>query len=80
MLALKYANAEVWRADAMQRKNGISDAEIQQRRAKAQQFYLQQDKQPDADTLADHELFILGKMTQDEYEHYLLCKHQTSAA
>lgn len=76
---MKYANAEAWRADAMQRENGILDDEIQQRRAIAQQFYLQQHEQPDADTLADHELFILGKMTQDEYEHYLLCKHQGPA-
>jgi len=71
----KYQTAEAWRNDAMQRDNGVSDAESVQRRQQAEAHYKQEDVNPDADILADHELFILGKMEIEEYEQYLLLKH-----
>ncbi|PCI00568.1 MAG: hypothetical protein COB79_05480 [Zetaproteobacteria bacterium] len=71
----KYQTAEAWRNDAMQRDNGVSDAESAQRRQQAEAHYKQESVNPDADILADHELFILGKMDMQEYEQYLLFKH-----
>lgn len=59
----------------MQRGNGVSDAEAISRRKQAEAHYQQESVLPDADTLADHELFILGKMDVQEYEQYLLFKH-----
>ena len=59
----------------MQRENMISQYETDKRRAQAQQFYAQDTSPPDSDILADHELFILGKMDLEEYEQYLLFKH-----
>jgi len=76
---LEYSNANEWREAAMQRENGISDTESQQRRSQAALFYQQENTTPDADTLADHELFILGKMELEEYEQYLLFKHSAQA-
>jgi len=76
---LEYSNANEWREAAMQRENGISDTESQQRRSQAALFYQQENNAPDADTLADHELFILGKMELEEYEQYLLFKHSAQA-
>ncbi len=70
----KYKTADAWRDDAMQRKNGVSEAESVQRRKQAQAHY-KHEGMPDADTCADHELFILGKMDIQEYEQYLLFKH-----
>jgi len=32
----------------------------------------------DADTLADQEIYIQGKMTHEEYQKYLLFKHSNS--
>ena len=71
----KYQTAEAWRNDAMQRDNGVSDAESAQRRQQAEAHYKQDSINPDVDVLADHELFILGKMDMQEYEQYLLFKH-----
>ncbi len=71
----KYKTAEAWRDDAMQRENGVSDAEAASRRKQAEAHYKQEGVSPDADTCADHELFILGKMDMQEYEQYLLFKH-----
>ena len=72
---LKYATADEWRAEAMQRVSSISESEIIQRRTQASRHYQQEEVMPNADTLADHELFILGKMDLSEYEQYLLLKH-----
>ena len=59
----------------MQRENGVSDADAKQRRSVAEAHYQQEDVMPDAEAIADHELFILGKMDMQEYEQYLLFKH-----
>ncbi|WP_038247124.1 hypothetical protein [Ghiorsea bivora] len=71
----KYKTAETWRDDAMQREHSVSDVEIASRRKQAEAHYEKEGVTPDADTLADHELFILGKMDMQEYEQYLLFKH-----
>lgn len=73
---MKYKTAKAWRDAAMLRANGVSDIEIEQRRTQATLHYTQSNEQPDADILADHELYILGKMDMQEYEQYLLVKHQ----
>ena len=72
---MKYSTADEWRAEAMRRESNISESEITQRRTQALRHYQQEEVMPDADTLADHELFILGKMDMSEYEQYLLLKH-----
>jgi len=77
---LKYTTAQAWRDAAMQRKNSVSAIEAGQRRAKAVLHYAQQQVQPNADILADHELYILGKMDMQEYEQYLLFKHSQQAS
>ncbi len=59
----------------MLRESNISEADINQRRALAAKHYAAESVQPDAETLADHELYILGKMDMQEYEQYLLFKH-----
>ncbi len=64
-----------WRKQAMQRASQISPDEMLRRRAQAERFYREQGITPDADTLADHELFIQGKMTLEEYQRYLTIKH-----
>lgn len=59
----------------MLRESNISEVEIMQRRALAAKHYAAENNQPNAETLADHELYILGKMDMQEYEQYLLFKH-----
>ncbi|MDQ7002612.1 MAG: hypothetical protein Q9N02_08025 [Ghiorsea sp.] len=71
----QYKTAKIWRDDAMQRGNGVSDTEASSRCKQAEAHYEQESVLPDADTRADHELFILGKMDMQEYEQYLLFKH-----
>jgi len=75
----KYQSANAWRDDAMQRENGVSDAEAASRRSQAKSHYTKENMQPTADILADHEVFILGKMDKEEYEQYLLFKHSQNA-
>ncbi len=72
---MKYTNANEWREAAMSRETTLSDDEISHRRSLAAKHYAAENIQPDADTLADHELYILGKMDMHEYEQYLLFKH-----
>jgi len=69
-----YATPDVWREAAMARPNGVDDLEAARRRSIARRHYGSEGK-PDADTLADHELYILGKMNLDEYQEYLVFKH-----
>ncbi len=63
----------------MARENGVSVAESKRRRMLAEAHYAKEGMQPSADTLADHELYILGKMDIQEYEQYLLLKHSQNA-
>ena len=76
---MKYATAKEWCEAAMKRDNGVSDVESKQRRTLAESHYAKEDMQPTADILADHELYILGKMEIEEYEQYLLLKHSQNA-
>jgi len=75
----QYQSADAWRKAAMQRENGVSEAESKQRRKQAEAHYAKENVQPTADILADHELYILGKMEIEEYEQYLLLKHSQNA-
>jgi len=70
----RYDSAHAWRSDAMQRAAGISDAESRRRRKVAHAHNLQEGIH-DADTLADQEMYIQGKMSLEEYQRYLLFKH-----
>ena len=72
---MKYTSAKVWLAEAMQRQTALSEVEISNRKAMAAAHYAQEHITPDAETLADHDLYILGKMDLEEYEQYLLLKH-----
>ncbi len=58
----------------MQRDVEISAEELLTRR-KVAHAHNQEHTIRDADTLADQELYILGKMDLQEYEAYLLFKH-----
>jgi len=69
-----YPTPAAWREAAMARPNGVDELESARRRSIARRHYAG-DGEPDADTLADHELYILGKMTLDEYQEYLVFKH-----
>ena len=71
---MTYQNAEQWWAAAMQRDAEIDPQELLTRR-KVAQAHNQQHDIKDPDTLADQELYILGKMDLEEYEAYLVFKH-----
>ncbi len=62
----------------MLRESEISEAEITQRRALAAKHYAAENMMPDVEALADHDLYILGKMELVEYEQYLLFKHSSN--
>ncbi len=72
---VKYTTAEAWRDEAMQRANGVDEAESERRREMVRQHQLREGVQADTDMLSDYELYILGKMDIEEYEKYLLFKH-----
>lgn len=58
----------------MQRPSTIDAAESEQRRTQAD-THNQANGISDPDTLADQKLYILGKMSIEEYQEYLLFKH-----
>ncbi len=70
----QYSNSSEWREVAMQRSSGIVDDEINQRMAVAD-AHNRQHGISDADTLADQQLYVQGKMGLEEYQRYLLFKH-----
>ena len=74
-----YENAHQWREAAMSRKGGVSEEESEYRRKMVRAHHLAEGTEPDADTLADYELYILGKMDVDEYQQYLLFKHRPNS-
>jgi len=71
----EYENANQWREAAMSRKDSVSEEESARRREMVQSHHLATGTEPDADTLADYELFIQGKMELNEYQQYLIFKH-----
>jgi len=74
-----YTSAAQWHDAAMQRESLIDAAESGQRRA-ISDAHNQQHGISDADTLADQQLYILGKMDLEEYQDYLLFKHSNPPA
>ncbi len=76
---MKYETAEQWRNAAMQRADGVGAEESERRRQTVRSHHAAEGTEPDAETLADYELYILGKMEMDEYQQYLLFKHAPSA-
>ncbi|RMH61888.1 MAG: hypothetical protein D6678_02320 [Zetaproteobacteria bacterium] len=68
-------DAARWRAEAMCRPTTIDEQEVARRRAQAERFYREQGIVPDEDMRADHALYILGKMSLEEYQRYLALKH-----
>jgi len=74
--AMKYETAEQWHDAAMGRACGVDESERERRRTMVQSHYLQEGTEPDAERLADYELYILGKMDIEEYQQYLLFKYR----
>jgi len=72
---MTYETAEQWRQAAMQRDDGVDAAESERRRRMVEEHHRAEGTQPDADRLADYELYIRGKMGLGEYERYLLFKY-----
>lgn len=70
-----FSTADAWRDTAMARPNGVDPLESARRRATAREHYSRQGTPPSNDLLADHELYILGKMSMDEYQEYLVFKY-----
>jgi hypothetical protein len=70
---MPYATADAWRAAALKRPVGVDAAEQQRRRAIAAAHH-HQHGMPDAEALADQELYIQGRMDLAEYQDYLLCR------
>jgi len=75
--ASDYATPDAWRRDAMRRPSAIDAAESDRRRQVAVAHNRSQGN-VDADTLADQQLYIQGKMDIEEYQRYLLFKHGRS--
>jgi len=74
----QYSSAAAWRTAAMQRP-AVIDAVESARRAGIAHAHNQQQGISDADTLADQQLYILGKMDIEEYQAYLLFKHSKNS-
>jgi len=72
---VKYTTAQIWKDEAMRRANGVDEVESERRRDMVRQHQLQEGVEINAESLADYELYILGKMDMDEYQQYLLFKH-----
>ena len=72
---MDYKTADQWRDAAMKRENGVDTSESECRRERVRQHQLQEGVVADADTLADYELYISGKMEMEEYHNYLYFKH-----
>ncbi len=74
-----YTSAAAWRRAAMQRSGDWNTAACQQRQ-KIADAHNQQQGISDADTLADQQLYIQGKMKLEEYQDYLLFKHTNQSS
>ncbi len=70
---MPYATPDEWRAAALKRAVGVDAAEQQRRRDMAAAYH-HQHGMPDAEALADQELYIQGRMDLAEYQDYLLCR------
>jgi len=72
---MAYKTAQAWKEAAMQRPQGVDDAEAGRREAQARKHVLQEGKQPVGDVWEDYMLYIMGKMDLEEYQAYLLFKY-----
>jgi hypothetical protein len=68
---MPYATPDAWRVAALARPVGVGAAEERQRRQTAEAHHRRHGV-PDAQALADQELYIQGRMDLDEYRDYLL--------
>lgn len=66
-----YATPDAWRAAALKRPVGVDAAEQRRRREIATEHHRRYGM-PDAETLADQELYIRGRMDLEEYRDFLL--------
>lgn len=76
---MDYKTADEWREAAMKRANSVDEDESGRRRKVVQLHQLQDGIEADADTRADYELYILGKMEMEEYQQYLFLKHSKAS-
>lgn len=74
----QYSSASAWRQTAM-RRAAVIDACESTHRAEIANAHNQQQGTSDADTLADQQLYIQGKMDMEEYQDYLLFKHANNS-
>ena len=72
---MAYKTAKAWKEAAMQRPQGVDDAEMHQREQQARKHVLQEGKQPVGDVWEDYMIYIMGKMDLEEYQTYLLFKY-----
>jgi len=72
---VKYKTAQAWKASAMQRAQGVSDAELERRSEIARNHIDQHDEGSSAEMWEDYMLYITGRMEIEEYQAYLLFKH-----
>jgi len=70
----QYSSAAAWRKAAMRRATVIGASESVHR-SEISCAHNQQLGISDADTLADQQLYVQGKMDLEEYQDYLLFKH-----
>lgn len=68
---MPYATPDAWREAALKRPVGVDAAE-QRRRREIAEAHHRQHGMPDAQALADQELYIQGRMDLTEYRDYLL--------
>lgn len=71
--SMPYATPDAWREAALARPAGVDAAEQHRRRELAAAHH-RRHGMPDAQALADQELYIQGRMDLDEYRDYLLFK------
>ena len=76
---MDYKTADEWREAAMKRANGVDEDKSGRRREQVRLHQLEGGVEADADTRADYELYILGKMELEEYQKYLFLKHSKAS-
>lgn len=74
-MTARYESADAWKRAAMLREVSIDEGEVRLRREQARLFYVQQETLPAPEVLADHELYITGRMELAEYQDYLVFKY-----
>jgi len=70
----QFSSPDAWRDEAMARTVEVNTGESLRRKMLAD-AHNEREGITDPDTLADQQLYILGKMELGEYQDYLLFKH-----